>query len=159
MLASTHDRKRFSSTEESLNRYLQQQSSQDTKRHLARTYVLTNATTPERIIGYFTLSATSIKLASMPEAPKIPYPILPAILIGRLAIDQEFQGQGMGSALLRAALERCIVIDQEIGAYAVIVDAIHDQAAAFYEHFGFSRLEQNGLLLFISMKAALEVLM
>jgi GNAT superfamily N-acetyltransferase len=153
-LSSEHDRKAFSSTEESLTRYVQQQSSQDIKRGLARVYVLVQINQPQTIIGYFTLSATSLRLASIPEASKIPYELAPAILIGRLALNQSFQGQGLGAVLLRAAIERCLMISDDIGAYAVVVDALHDHAAAFYQHHGFQRLEANGLQLFVTVKAA-----
>jgi GNAT superfamily N-acetyltransferase len=94
--------------------------------------------------GYYTLSSTAVRLHDLPEelARRLPrYPLVPAILIGRLAIDRRYHGQGWGSFLLLDALHRCAA--SEIAAFAVIVDAIDDDARAFYLHHSFLPLPDS----------------
>src|SRR5438552_2711507 len=97
-----HGRAAFSSGVTALDSYLKNQASQDVRKNAARAYVLC---TPEStaIIGYYTLSAASTELIELPDAfaRKLPrYPILPAMLIGRLAVDEKYRGQGLGGILL-----------------------------------------------------------
>lgn len=102
----------------------------------------------DRIAGYYTLSATSIETTDLPEdiARRLPrYRVQPAILLGRLARDLGFRGMGVGELLMRDALERCLQIQQtELGAVAVVVDAIDEAAAHFYEGFGFIHINGAG---------------
>lgn len=147
-LASDHDRAAFSCGEISLDSYLKTQASQDIKRDLAFCYVLRkNSST---IIGYYTLSACSVELTDLPHSlakTSGRYQLVPAVLIGRLAIDQRFQGQGRSSHLLLNALRR--VLRTGIGVKIVIVDALHEDAAHFYEHHEFQRFEHMPLRLYV----------
>ncbi len=148
-----HDRTAFSCNEEPLDRYLKQQARQDVDRSLAAVFVLVDTKT-NRIAGYYTLSALSVELADFPPdvGRKLPrYPI-PATLIGRLAIDADHQGRRLGKALLFDALKRAYDQRTQIGAMAVIVDAKHDRARAFYEHHEFRQFSENGYRLFLTMK-------
>ena len=146
-LQPDHDRSGFSCGKEPLDRYLTQQASQDLKRHLATVYVLCEP--PSRtVIGYYTLSALSVAPQDLPEAlaRKLPrYPLLPAILIGRLARDQRYPGQRLGERLLLDALRRGLAMG--LGAIAVLVDAIDDEAARFYEAYGFQAIPGTARLL------------
>lgn len=93
----------------------------------------------DRIAGFYTLSAADIPLTDLPEdmAGRMPrYPALPVARIGRLAVDQDFRGRKLGSALLADAVLR--VADTDIGAFALVVDAKDEAAAAFYRHHGFA---------------------
>jgi len=139
---------------EALDRYFHRQVSQDIRRRLTACYVGLCGD-PERICGFYTLSACHIALPDLPaeitrRLP--PYPAIPAVRIGRLAVDQEFGGQGIGSAMLVDAARR--VIESDVAAFALIVDAKDAQAVAFYEHHGFSRLAVEGeaRTLFIPLK-------
>ena len=129
---------------EVLDRYFQRQVSQDVRRRLAACYVILPGDS-ERIGGFYTLSACHLALPDLPDAisRKLPpYPAVPAVRIGRLAVDQDVRGQGLGSAMLVDAARR--VIESDIAAFALIVDAKDAEASAFYEHHGFSRLVSEG---------------
>lgn len=148
-LAPHHERTAFSCGEASLDGYLQRQASQDVKRDLAACYMLTARDNPS-IIGYYTLSATSVELTDLPPdvAKKSGrYSLVPAVLLGRLAVDQRHQGSGMSTLLLLNALRR--VLRTGIGIRLVIVDALHEQAAHFYEHYEFRRFADHPLRLFL----------
>jgi ribosomal protein S18 acetylase RimI-like enzyme len=106
----------------------------------------------QRVVGYYTLAAASVLLADLPDATakKLPrYPSVPAIRMGRLAVDQGFKGRGLGGALLADALERAA--RSEIAAFAFVVDAKDDTAAAFYEHHGFIALPDTPSTLFLPL--------
>lgn len=146
-LVSDRERAAFACGKEPLDRYLTHQASQDLKRHLATVYVLCEP--PSRtVIGYYTLSALSVTPQDLPDAMarKLPrYPLLPAILIGRLARDLRYPGQRLGERLLHDALTRSFW--SGIGAIAVIVDAIDDEAGRFYEAYGFRFIPDTNRLL------------
>lgn len=88
--------------------------------------------------GFYTLSATATRLRDLPEdtAKRLPrYPLVPATLIGRLAVDRRYHGQGWGSFLLLDALHRWSA--SEIASFAVVADAIDEAARTFYLHESF----------------------
>jgi len=153
-LGKGHDRKSFACGSEPLDRYLKQQASQDADKRVAAAFVLVEP--PSRcVLGYYTLSASIITADQLPPelAKKLPrYPQLPVTLLGRLAVDQGHRGKGLGELLLIDALHRSLEAASEIGAMAVVVDAKDAAAEAFYEHFGFTRLQQQPCRLFLPMK-------
>jgi GNAT superfamily N-acetyltransferase len=105
-----------------------------------------------RIAGYYTLASTSLPLADLPAhiGKKLPrYPSVPAVRMGRLAIDQAFKGQGLDGALLADALNRAA--RPEIAAYALVVDAKDEPATAFYLHHGFIALPDSPHTLFLPL--------
>jgi ribosomal protein S18 acetylase RimI-like enzyme len=139
---------------EALDRYFHRQVSQDIRRRLTACYVALCGDS-EHICGFYTLSACHIALPDLPAeiTRKLPpYPAIPAVRIGRLAVDQEFRSRGLGSAMLVDAA--CRVIESDIAAFALVVDAKDAQAVAFYEHHGFSPLAVEGeaRTLFIPLK-------
>ena len=154
-LQSHHNRTVFSCGEISLDDYLRQRSKQDDDRNVAKVFVLYD---PElnRIAGYYTLSASAIALENVPSEVqrKLPrYPLVPVILLGRLAIDLDYRNQGLGETLLFDALRRSLDVGtQQIAATAVIVDALNDPARGFYERYGFQRLANDEYRLFLPMK-------
>jgi GNAT superfamily N-acetyltransferase len=106
----------------------------------------------QRIAGYYTLASASLLLADLPASTgkKLPrYPTVPAVRMGRLAVDQAFNGQGLGGALLADALDRAA--RSEIAAFALMVDAKDETAAAFYRHHGFIALPDSPLTLFLPL--------
>ena len=149
-LDAAHDRTAFASASEPLNRYLREQVSQDIRRRVTACFVALEG--EHCIAGYYTLASASVLLADLPAstAKKLPrYPTVPVVRMGRLAVDQNFQGRGLGGALLADALERAA--RAEIAAYALMVDAKHSAAAAFYLHHGFIALEHAPLVLFLPL--------
>src|SRR6476469_1721299 len=107
-LSEQHNRANFHCGIEALDSYLKRQASQDLRRFLTAVFVLYNLES-EQIAGYYTLAATAIQLADLPDilTRKLPkYPLIPATLLGRLAIDERYQGKGLGTFLLFDALQR-----------------------------------------------------
>jgi GNAT superfamily N-acetyltransferase len=105
-----------------------------------------------QIAGYYTLASASLLLKDLPSdmGRKLPrYPTVPAVRMGRLAVDQTFRGQGLGGALLADALDRAIRLD--VAAYALMVDAKSAAAAAFYQHHGFIALPDSPSCLFLPL--------
>jgi ribosomal protein S18 acetylase RimI-like enzyme len=146
-LLGKEDRSRFCCGSEPLDRYLKTQVGQDMRRRVSACYVAVEKTTG-RVAGYYTLSAADVPIVDLPAditrgLPR--YPSVPTARIGRLAIDRDFQGRGLGAALLLNAAMRAL--RSEIAVYALVVDAKGDEAAAFYRHHGFSAFASNPLQL------------
>lgn len=149
-LTSSHDRSAFDSGVEPLDRYLRTQAGQDARKNMAAPFVLV---LPDRMVaGYYTLSSTSVQLGELPEQTvrKLPrYPLIPATLLGRLAVDRRQQGKGYGRFLLADALYRAA--RNEIASFAVIVDAKDDNARRFYERESFLPFPDQPMKLFRPM--------
>jgi GNAT superfamily N-acetyltransferase len=112
-----------------------------------------------RIVGYYTLASASIALVDLPQAlaKRLPrYPSVPAVRLGRLAVEQTCQGRGLGGVLLADALTRALRAD--IAAYALLVDAKDAAAAAFYQHHGFLAFASQPLTLFLPLATAQALL-
>jgi GNAT superfamily N-acetyltransferase len=155
LLGKQHDRSAFACGNEVLDRYLKEIASQDARQLVAAPFVLVAAAAPKTILGYYTLSAFGIDLGSLTTevARKLPaYPIVPATLLGRLAVDQRHRKQGIGEFLLMDALHRAYVQSAQIAAVAVVVDAADAPAARFYRHFDFISLPDRPDRLFLPMK-------
>jgi GNAT superfamily N-acetyltransferase len=155
-LADHHNRKDFSCGNTSLDRYLKEQAGQDLRRSCATPFVLTPKRGDTSILGYYTLSSFGIDAGDLPPdtVKKLPrYPLIPATLLGRLAVDLRYQGQGIGEFLLMDGLHRALVQSFEIAAAAVVVDAIDADASKFYRHFGFVAFPSIADRLFLPMKA------
>lgn len=149
-LSPQHDRKSFTSGVEPLDRYIRNQASQDARKNMAAPFVLV---LPDGMIGgYYTLSATAVKLAELPAETtrRLPrHPLVPATLLGRLAVDQRYRGQGYGRFLLADALFRAVRSD--IASFAVIVDAKDEAARRFYERESFLSFPDQPMKLFRPM--------
>ena len=151
-LAADHDRTRFTSGAAPLDDYFRRQVTQDIRRRVTACFVAVVG--DERIAGFYTLASASIQLSQLPvaTAKKLPrYPSVPAVRMGRLAVDQQFQGQGLGGALLADALTRAARAD--IAAFSLMVEAKDEAAAAFYRHHGFISLPDAPLTLFLPLSA------
>jgi ribosomal protein S18 acetylase RimI-like enzyme len=156
-LSAVHDRKQFRSGVEPLDRYLREIVTQDIKRRVSNCFVALDDR--DVIAGYYTLAATSLPLneLSAEEAKRLPrYPVLPAALIGRLAVDQTFQGRRLAGALVMDAARRAAAA--EPATFALIVDAKDDVATAFYEHLQFRRFVSQPSTLFLPIGTALQAL-
>jgi GNAT superfamily N-acetyltransferase len=150
VLGPHHDRSSFASGVEPLDRYFRSQAGQDARKNMAAPFVLV---LPDGAIGgYYTLSATGVKLTEFPAdiTRKLPkYPLVPATLLGRLAVDKIHQGRGYGRFLLADALFRAV--RSGIASFAIIVDAKDEAARRFYERESFLPFPDQPLRLFRSM--------
>jgi GNAT superfamily N-acetyltransferase len=147
-LGERHNRAAFSCGVDALDRYFRTQAGQEGRKRVASCFVLTAA--DGMVAGYYTLSATSIALLDLPPplAKRLPrYPVVPATLMGRLAVHRNLHGQGLGELLLFDAFAR--TLDSEIASYAFVVDAKDDAAQAFYQHYRFQPLAGGGRRLFL----------
>lgn len=153
-LNSTHKKSDFTCGNEMLDTYIQKQANQDVKRKLSACFVINEAET-NLIKGYYTLSNNSIPSEYIPDQikKKLPrsYQSIPTTLIGRLAIDHRFQGQGIGKLMLIDALKRSFEISKVIGSFAVVVDPVDQDAENFYNKYGFLKLPDSGKM-FLPMK-------
>jgi GNAT superfamily N-acetyltransferase len=137
-LAKRHERLAFSCGHAALDNFLKKYASQYAKRKLGTTYVAVADEGP-RVLGYYTLAPSHFAFAHAPEElikglPKHP---VPSLLLARLAVDQSERGKGLGKFLLLDGLGRCLRVSREVAFRAVEVEAIDDQAAAFYVKYGF----------------------
>jgi GNAT superfamily N-acetyltransferase len=136
------ERASFSSGSTALDVYFRQQVTQDVRRRIAACFVA--IADGGEVAGFYTLAATSLAFDRLPpeRAKKLPrYPVVPAILLGRLAVAKAYQGKRLGGALVADALIRSG--RAEIAGHMMIVDAIDDAAARFYAHLGFERLADD----------------
>jgi GNAT superfamily N-acetyltransferase len=149
-LAAHHVRASFSCGVEPLDRYFHNQAGQDARKNMAAPFVL--VLDDGRIAGFYTLSATAIAAPDLPTdlIRKLPrYPLIPATLLGRLAVDERDRGRGFGRFLLADALYRCV--RSEIASYAVVVDAKDAAARRFYERESFLAFPDHPMRLFRPM--------
>ncbi len=155
-LSGEHDRSNFLSGSDALDRYFREHASQDIKRRIATCFVAISNDTQE-VAGYYTLTATSIALSGLSAeiVKKLPrYPVVPAVLLGRLAVTRSCQGRGLGSVLLADALKR--TSRAEFGVFAMVVDAKDKAAQRFYEHHGFTLLPGEDRRLCLPISTALQ---
>ena len=154
-LNSSHLRPAFSSGVPALDRYFREIVTQDIKRRVSNCFVALDPA--GTVAGYYTLAATSLPLTDLPaeDAKRLPrYPLLPAGLIGRLAVDTRFRGQGLGSALIVNAITRIMRSDPAI--FALVVDAKDEAAARFYQHLGFRPFVSQPMRLFLAVAEAVR---
>jgi GNAT superfamily N-acetyltransferase len=155
-LANQHNRADFSCGNAGLDRYLKEQEGQDLRRGCAAPFVVVLERGGTSILGHYTLSSYGVDIGEFPAdvAKTLPrYPLIPATLLGRLAVDRRYQGQGIGEFLLLDALRRALGQSAEIAAAAVVVEAIDGDAVKFYQHFGFVAFLSIADRLFLPMKA------
>jgi GNAT superfamily N-acetyltransferase len=156
LLSGAHDRSQFVSGSEALDRYFREQASQDVRRRVATCFVAIGRD-EKAVTGYYALAASSVALGAFsPEiAKKLPrYPVVPAALLGRLAVARHHHGKGLGGILLADALKRTSRV--ELGVFAMVVDAKDEASQSFYEHYGFTLLPGEGRRLCLPISDALR---
>jgi GNAT superfamily N-acetyltransferase len=152
-LNAGHDRVNFESGVPELDEYLKTQANQDVKRNLSSVFVLSDEN--GQIVGYYAISQHSLTVEELPEhaSKKLPPKRKVACtLLGRLAVDRRYQGQGYGEILLFHALNKAFAISKEIASFAVIVDAKDENAKRFYQKYDFLSLKDMPLRLYLPMK-------
>ena len=153
LLEQHHNREDFSCGNEQLDRYFHFAVTQDKKRNIAIPYVIFDRES-QKIIGYYTLSMKGVNLEQLPQSivKKLPkYPMVGAILIGRSAVASDYRGFSWGKLLIMDALYRSFVVSQTTGCFAVIVNAIDDEAVRFYQRFEFQLFPDQQYKLFRTM--------
>ncbi|MFL5088542.1 MAG: GNAT family N-acetyltransferase [Xanthobacteraceae bacterium] len=156
-LSSTHERASFTSGVPALDRYIREQAGQDVRRRVGNCFVAVEQET-RAIVGYYTLAASSVPVTELPltETKRLPrYPVLPATLIGRLAVDSSYRGRQLGIALVADAIRRSARAEPAV--FTLLVDAKDDAAAAFYHKLGFVPLASRSLTLFLPIATALKL--
>ncbi|MDN5881268.1 MAG: GNAT family N-acetyltransferase [Nitrosospira sp.] len=148
-LAGSHDRQRFNCGRQELNGWLRQVARQHQDKSLSKTFVAVREEEPARICGYYALTLTELESRHLPPGKRKNLPRrVPGVRLGRLAVDQRFQGKGLGELLLVNALSRAQRIYDEAGGIGLFVDAVDEQVAGYYKRFGFMTAPDNPLLLF-----------
>lgn len=154
-----HSRSGFCCGIDSLDSYLNKQASQDLKKRVSTVFVLINE--PEiNILAYYTLSSYTVDIKALNEdfAKNLPrYPLLPATLLGRLAVDNKYKGNRFGELLLVDALKKSLEVSLQIAYLAVVAESLDEKAAGFYLKYGFQRFKQDPLKLYLPMKSIAEL--
>ena len=148
----------FDCGNESLNDFLKRYALQNLKKNISVTIVAVSEENRKKILGYYSVSMAQVDFEDLPAdlAKGIPrYPV-PAMRIGRLAVDCASQGAGLGGALLRHALYRALELSREVGTCIILVDAIDESAKRFYEKYGFVSLIDLPLSLVLPMETIAE---
>lgn len=159
-LGPAHDRGVFSCGRLELDLYLRERARQDQERNVSVCWILPARTDRREIAGYYTLAAYSVSPGALPPevAGKLPrYPLIPAAILGRLAVSEKYKGQGLGEYLLLDAMQRSLHQSEQLGLFALFVDAKDEQAANFYQRYDFIPLPSQPLRLFLPMKTIADL--
>ena len=152
-----HDRAAFSCGVAALDEWFRLRAGQDEKRNVARVFVAIDD--QRRIVGFYSLSSFTLAITDLPpeHAKRLRrYDAIPAALIGRLARDEKVRGEGVGELLLSDAVRRVIGAARSLAVFAIVVEATHETAAAFYRGFGFVPFPNRPLRLFMPASEAAE---
>lgn len=149
LLNSNHNTEAFNCNDVTLNEWLSKKALKNQKNKASQTFVICN---DDKVIGYYALASGSVERVKAPKSlvRNMPDPI-PVIVLGRLAIDSESHGKGLGSALLKDAIQRTIYISENVGVKALLVHAISDAAKSFYIHHNFIESPHESMTLLLSM--------
>ena len=150
LLASHHDIEGFDCGDEALNEWLRRRAPRNQREGSSRTWVVTDG---GRVVAFYASSTAGVARteATRRAARNQPDP-LPAMLMGRLAVDTGHQGQGLAAALLKHFLLKALEVASLTGVRLVLVHAKDDQAASFYHHFGFEPSPIDDLTLMLLVK-------
>lgn len=157
-LNEAHDLSQFSCDKPSLDNWLRARALSNQKKGFTAVIVVHD---PGRVVGYYGLAPTAVVPASLPRSIRTgqsPDP-LPCLLLGQLATDVEWRRQGIGSGLLKHALQRCVEGATLIGGRALIVNAVDEEAAAFWQRRGFLPSKDDPMVLarsILDIAASLE---
>lgn len=146
-LTAAHDVSDFSCGKPSLDRWLQTRALSNQEKGFTAVMVVHDG---GRVIGYYGLAPTSIVPVQLPRSIRTGQPPdpVPCLLLAQLATDQSWAGKGIGTGLLKHALQRCAAASQLIGGRALVVNAVDNEAAAFWKRWGFLPSRDDPLTLF-----------
>lgn len=149
-----HDRAGFTCGVPALDEYLRRFAQQHRRKGVSTVYVLVDSAAPSLILGYYTLSAAQIDIAGLSDADRIKLPRfpVPCIRMGRLASRAGRRGEGIGRHLMGCAVARCLAASEQVGAFALVVDAKDADAKSFYEHYGFTPCTAAPMTLYLPLR-------
>lgn len=147
-LTVAHQLDAFSCGEPSLDEWLKRRALANHASGASRTFVV--ADEERAVMGYYALAAGAVQHEQAPRSIRqnMPEPI-PVMVLGRLAVDMRAQGMQLGAALLKDALERCVLVSQNTGVRALLVHAINERARQFYEYYGFKAVPAHPMTLML----------
>lgn len=149
-LTSSHDISQFSCGKPALDHWLKIRAQSNQEKGFTAVMVVHDSL---RVVGYYGLAPTAVLPAQLPRSIRTgqpPSPV-PCLLLGQIATDEEWAGKGIGSGLLKHALQRCVIVARLIGGRALIVNAVDAQAAAYWLRRGFQASKDDPLVLYRSM--------
>ena len=149
-LTAAHDVSAFSCGKPALDHWLKSRALSNQERGFTAVLVVHEA---GRVVGFYGLAPTAVVPVTMPRAIRTgqpPNPV-PCFLLGQLATDKRWAGKGVASGLLKHALERCVAAAQLVGGRALMVNAVDDEAAAFWRRRGFLASKDDPLVLYRSI--------
>lgn len=153
-LGDQHEIEAFDCKVESLNSWLQNEARRAGVANTARTYVWTEEG-KDQVLAYYSLAPSVVAPQELTSGQKGGYNFpIPAYLLARLALDVSLQGQGLGSELLVDAISRMVGASEAYGGRLIVVDAIDDQAAAFYRRHDFTPVKGNQRRLVLKISTA-----
>lgn len=151
VIDASHDLSSFQSGEATLDDWLRTRALKNLALGASRTFVVCS-TGSRKVAGFYALSMGSLFAVNTPGSIRRNMPeLIPSVILGRLAIDEKAQGQGLGSLLLNDALERSLVAAENVSARLVVVHAISDRAEQFYLHWGFAKMVGEGRALALDL--------
>lgn len=153
-LTNQHILDLFQSGEPDLDNWLKAHALRNAQQHASQTFVIVDNV---RVIGYYALAAGSLLHEHAPRSLRqnMPKP-LPVMVLGRLAVDQQYQKQGIGAALLKDAVLRTIRLAEDAGICCMLVHTISSAAKAFYLRYGFVESRTDPATLYLSTNNALK---
>lgn len=156
LLSDEHNVDNFDCSEPTLNDWLKKRAAKNNAADASRCFVICD---DNKVVGYYSLSAGAINRESAPKSMQrnMPDP-LPVFVLGRLAIDKNYHNKGLGSALLRDAMIRSVNIAQDVGAFAILIHALSDQAKQFYISRGFVESPIQPMTLFMTLATIRAIL-
>ena len=158
-LSKSHDCSQFSCGESALDEYLARFARQNHESGIAKTFVAVGGENSRQVLGYYSISAGAIDRENLPAraAKRFPSFPVPVARLARLAVDQAFQGRGLGEHLLMDALRRVFRASSDIGIVALLLDAKHEKAKRFYARYEFESLPDHPLKLWLPMAAIVKL--
>ena len=151
-LNKSHNREQFDCGAPLLNRFLRATARQHIQKGISRTFVLSDDGNPQLIIGFFTLTLCEVKSEKLPSEIAKKYPDrVPGVKLARLAVDGQWQRQGIGEILMIEAMQRALLVADTAGGIGLFVDAKDETAQSYYARYGFITLEDNLLEMFLPL--------
>lgn len=153
-LTSQYDRRSFDCGQPPLNEFLQKQARKHAERRVSKTFVLVEEETSTEILGYHTTLVSHLTYDLLPRT--LTKGFIPALFLARLAVHHNRQKQGLGDVLMVDVLRRALIISEQTGLYAVVLDAMNEGAKRFYLRYGFKALLDDPLHLYLPIDTILE---
>jgi GNAT superfamily N-acetyltransferase len=160
-IARKHDRSSFDCGEPALNEFLQRHARQSHEKGAAKTFLAISKSDGKTVLGFYSLCPASLEYARVPDSIRkgLARHDVPVFRLGRLAVNQSAQGQGLGGQLIFAAGRRCLLASAEVGGVAILIDAKDERAAKWYSSFGAVPLADAPLSLLLplaTIRASIE---